>query len=115
MKSDSSLPPGLGEFELMVLLAVLSLGAEAYALAIGDAIETRTGRKASRAAVQVTLERLEDKGLLTSHFSDPKPVRGGRSRRLFLAKPLAVAAARQAVDRVSSMAAGLDPLLKPKS
>lgn len=107
-------PPVLREFELMVLLAVLSLGDDAYPMAIGDAIEQRTGRKASRAAVQITLERLEDKALLTSHFTDPTPVRGGRSKRLFLPRPLAITAVRDAVSRIEAMTAGLDPLLKPR-
>ena len=107
-------PPVLREFELMVLLAVLSLGDEAYPMAIGDAIEQRTGRKASRAAVQITLERLEDKSLVTSYFTDPTPVRGGRSKRLFVPRPLAISAARDAVSRVEAMAAGLDPILKPR-
>lgn len=107
--------PVLREFELMVLLAVLTLGDQAYALAVGDAIEQRTGRKASRSAVQVTLERLEDKGLVTSHYSDPTPVRGGRSKRLFVAKPLAIAATREALDRIEAMSTGLESVLKPRS
>ena len=58
----------LGEFELLVLLATLSLGDTAYPVSIASDIETRTGRKASRTAVLITLERLEDKGLLTSRY-----------------------------------------------
>jgi DNA-binding PadR family transcriptional regulator len=102
----------LGEFELLVLLATLSLGEEAYPVAVAAAIETRTGRPASRTAVLVTLERLEDKGLLTSRYGDPTPVRGGRAKRYFRAKPAALHAVRQAVSHINTMTAGLESLLK---
>jgi len=103
--------PVLREFELLVLLAVLSLGDRAYPLAIGEAIERRTKRRASRGAVLITLERLEDKGLLTSSYGDPTPVRGGRAKRFFRAKPSAIHAARQSLERIDTMAAGLESLL----
>ena len=69
-------PPTLGEFELLVLLAVMQLGDDAYPLAIADEIESTTKRSASRPAVLITLNRLEDKGLLLSRYGDPTPVRG---------------------------------------
>ena len=73
--------PVLTEFDLLVMLAVLRLGDAAYPLAIGDAIETKMGRRAARGAVLITLERLEHKGLLTSWYGDPTPVRGARGGR----------------------------------
>ena len=106
--------PILREFELMVLLAVLGLGDEAYPVAIRDAIEKRSKRKTSRPAVQITLERLEDKGLLTSFYGDPTPVRGGRSKRFFRPKPLAIEAAKQSLGRIDAMTVGLESLLKPQ-
>jgi PadR family transcriptional regulator, regulatory protein PadR len=99
--------PVLGEFELLAMLAVMQLGDEAYPLAVADRIEQRTGRKASRPAVFITLERLEDKGLLTSRYGDPTPVRGGRSKRLFSPKPLALQAVQAALDRINAMTAGV--------
>jgi PadR family transcriptional regulator PadR len=57
-------PASLGEFELLVLLSTLSLGDDAYPVSVGRDIETRTRRKASRASVLITLERLEDKELV---------------------------------------------------
>jgi DNA-binding PadR family transcriptional regulator len=102
----------LGEFELLVLLSTLSLGDQAYPVSIAADIETRSGRKASRTAVLITLERLEDKGLLTSRYGDPTPVRGGRPKRFFRAKPQAVAAVRQSLERIQTMAAGLESVLK---
>ena len=104
--------PLLREFELLVLLGVLQLETGAYPLAVAEAIETRTRRNASRPAVLITLERLEAKGLLTSRFGSPTPVRGGRSKRFFDAKPLAVEAARQALTRIEAMATGLDAKLR---
>lgn len=102
----------LGEFELLVLLATLSLGDTAYPVSIAADIESRTGRKASRTAVLVTLERLEDKGLLTSRYGDPTPVRGGRAKRYFRARPAAIQAVRQSLTRIKTMTAGLEALLK---
>ncbi len=102
----------LGEFELLVLLSTLSLGDTAYPVSIAADIETRTGRKASRTAVLVTLERLEDKGLLTSRYGDPTPVRGVRAKRYFRAKPQALQAVRQSLARIKTMSAGLESVLK---
>jgi PadR family transcriptional regulator PadR len=104
--------PQLGEFELLVLLATLSLGDTAYPVSIAADIEQRTGRSASRTAVLVTLERLEDKGLVTSHYGDPTPVRGGRAKRYFRPKRLGIDAVRQSLERIQTMASGLDAVLK---
>ena len=106
--------PVLREFELLALLAVLQLGGDAYPLAVAERIEQRTGRKASRPAVLITLERLEDKGLLTSRFADPTPVRGGRSKRVFSPRPMAVKALRDSLGRIEAMTTGLESLLKPQ-
>jgi DNA-binding PadR family transcriptional regulator len=107
-------PPVLGEFELLVLLAVLKLGDGAYPLAVAAQIEATTSRQASRPAVLITLQRLEGKGLLTSRYGEPTPVRGGRSRRIFSPRPLALAAIRQAVGRINAMSRGLESVLEAK-
>ena len=73
----------LGEFEQMVLLAILRLGETAYAVPIRDEIAGRASRDVARGALYTTLERLEAKGFLASRMSDPTPERGGRSRRYF--------------------------------
>ncbi|HUF48469.1 MAG TPA: hypothetical protein VMM93_11685 [Vicinamibacterales bacterium] len=104
--------PVLRDFELMVMLAVVQLGDTAYPLAIAGAIEKKTGRRTSRAAVLITLERLEDKGLLTSYFGDPTPVRGGRAKRLFRPKPLALRAVRESLARIEAMSEGVAEKLK---
>lgn len=102
---------GLGEFEQMVLLAIAQLQNEAYANPIADEIEQRTGRSVARAAVYITLRRLEDKGFISSWMSDPLPERGGKPRRyvkLLAAGAKALREARTASDR---MWQGLDPAL----
>jgi PadR family transcriptional regulator PadR len=71
----------LGEFEHLVLLAILRLGEEAYGLTIRNEIQERTGREPAPGALYTTLDRLEDKGLLTSSMGDPTPQRGGRAKR----------------------------------
>lgn len=71
----------LGEFEQMVLSAVLRLGDQAYGAAILTEIAAQTGRQASSGALYVTLDRLEDKGLIETWRGDPTPDRGGRPKR----------------------------------
>lgn len=108
-------PAPLGEFELLVLLATLSLGDTAYPVSIAREIEARTGRTTSRTAVLITLERLEDKDLVSSRYGDPTPMRGGRAKRFFKAKPRGVQAIRDALDRIAAMTAGLETVLAPRT
>jgi PadR family transcriptional regulator, regulatory protein PadR len=102
----------LGEFEAVVLMGVLHLGDVAYGSAIRDEIERRTDRPVSRGAVYITLERLEEKGLLTSRMEEEgSPARGGRPRRLFRATPAGIRALKRAVLLVTRMHRGLEPIL----
>lgn len=71
----------LGEFEQMVLSAVLRLGEQAYGAAILTEIAEQTGRRVSSGALYVTLDRLESKGLIETWRGDPTPERGGRPKR----------------------------------
>jgi len=71
----------LGQFEHVVLLAILRLGDAAYAPAILEEIEARTGRPPSPGSMYVTLDRLEEKGLLRSRLVDSDGERAGRPRR----------------------------------
>jgi PadR family transcriptional regulator, regulatory protein PadR len=72
----------IGEFEELVLLAILHLSPNAYGASIQEALED-AGRKVAIGALYTTLSRLEDKGLLTSSFSEPIEARGGRPKKLF--------------------------------
>jgi DNA-binding PadR family transcriptional regulator len=105
----------VGEFELLVLLATLSLRDAAYPLSIARDIEARTGRRAARGAVLITLERLEEKDLVTSWYGDPTPERGGRPKRFFHVKARGKRAVRESLDRIETMTAGLEAVLKPRS
>lgn len=94
----------LGEVEQLVLLAMLRLGDEAYAVPIRELIEREAGVELSRGTIYVTLERLEQKGYVTSWFSDPQSIRGGKARRFFQLKPpglIAVKAFKSGVDRLA--------------
>ena len=112
MPRPSTASPPLREFELVVLLAVLGLRDEAYPVSIRDAIEERTRRKVSRAAVFITLERLERNGFVTSRYGDPTPVRGGRAKRFFRATRTGIAAVKGGLHVIQSMTAGLDKVLE---
>src|SRR5689334_18372806 len=74
----------VGEFEQIVLLAILRLGDNAYGVPIREEIMACTDRDPSPGALYITLDRLEDKGLVRSRFGDPTPQRGGRSKRFFV-------------------------------
>lgn len=104
----------LGEFELLVLLATMSLGDEAYPVSIAADIEKRSGRRASRTTVLITLERLEDKDLVSSWYGDSTPQRGGRAKRHFRTKPRGIQAVRESLERIETMKAGVADILRGK-
>lgn len=104
----------LGEFELLVLLSTIALGDAAYPVAIANDIAERTGRKANRTTVLITLERLEDKDLVSSRYGDGTPERGGRPKRFFALKAAGLDAVRQSVARVQTMTHGLEDVLRPR-
>jgi PadR family transcriptional regulator PadR len=73
----------LGNFDLMALLAVLRLGEDAYGVTIARELEEQTGREVVVASVYATLERLHERGLVTSSLGESTPERGGRAKRYF--------------------------------
>ena len=103
----------LGEFELLVLLAVLQTGQEAYGSAILADLQERSGRAVSRGALYVTLDRLEAKGLLASRADAGPPARGGRPRRYYTVRPAGLASLRDSLDALARMRAGLNLGVKP--
>lgn len=84
----------LGEFEQMLLLTVLRLGHDAYGMSIRRELAAEIDRKMSRSAVYITLDRLEQKGLVRSVLGDPSPTRGGRAKRYFTVTPSGLDALR---------------------
>ena len=98
----------LGEFEQLVLLALVRLGDEAYGVAVHAEIARRTGRETSFGTVYTTLARLEEKGLITSRMGDPTPERGGRRKKYFLMLPAGLRALRASLHAIRTMMRGLD-------
>jgi DNA-binding PadR family transcriptional regulator len=77
----------MGEFEQLVLLAILRLGNEAYGMEVREEIEKRTGREVSYGAVYTTLDRLEHKGYVAHRMGEATAARGGRAKKYFRALP----------------------------
>jgi PadR family transcriptional regulator len=102
----------LGEFEYAVMLAVLRLADEAYAVPIRQLIETRTGRVIARGALYTALERLESKGCLRSTMKHADAPRVGRPRRYFALTPGGVAALRATHVALRRMTSGLEAILE---
>jgi DNA-binding PadR family transcriptional regulator len=100
--------PLLGEFEQVVLLAILRLHDNAYGVTIRHEIEKCTGRKPAPGALYTTLDRLEEKGLLRSAMADPTPERGGRSKRYFTVSAKGLKAVAQALNSYHRLLEGLD-------
>jgi PadR family transcriptional regulator, regulatory protein PadR len=103
--------PTLGEFEQVVLLAILRLGDEAYAVAVQNEILRCTGRDVSRGSIYTTLDRLETKGYLRSRLADPTPERGGRAKRYYTLRPAAVEALKESRRALVALWRGLEAKL----
>lgn len=73
----------LGNFDLMLLLALMRLGDDAYGVTIAQELETQTGREVVVASVYATLDRLQERRLVASRLGDATPERGGRAKRFF--------------------------------
>jgi DNA-binding PadR family transcriptional regulator len=98
----------LGEFEHIVVLAILRLQDKAYGVTVRQEIELRTKREISIGAVYATLDRLEAKGYVRSYHGDPSPERGGRSKRFFQVTARGVTAVNRTHRALRSMTEGLD-------
>jgi DNA-binding PadR family transcriptional regulator len=86
----------LGQFELMVLLAVISIGKDAYGVPIARELEAASGREVGLGSVYAALERLQEKALVISRVGDPTPERGGRAKQYFQVTSKGLKAAREA-------------------
>jgi PadR family transcriptional regulator len=101
----------LGEFEQVVLLAILRLGDDAYAVSVRDEILRCTGRDVSRGSIYITLDRLETKGYLRSRLADPTPERGGRAKRYYALRPRAIEALKDGRRALVALWRGLEGVL----
>jgi len=97
----------LGEFEHLVVLALLRLGDRSYGVTVRQEIEARTRREVSIGAIYATLDRLETKGYVKSHLGDPTPQRGGRSKRFFQVTAKGMATVNRTHRALQSMTEGL--------
>jgi DNA-binding PadR family transcriptional regulator len=102
----------LGEFEQMVLLALVRQGAEAYGVSICEDIIDRTGRDVSLGAVYKTLERLEDKGLVQSRVGEPTAERGGRRKKHYKVLAPGQRAPKESLAAIRRMTDGLESELR---
>jgi PadR family transcriptional regulator, regulatory protein PadR len=98
----------LGEFEHIVVLALLRLGDRAYGVTVRQEINLRIDRDVSIGAIYATLDRLEAKGYVKSHLGDPTPERGGRSKRFFHVTAKGITAVNRTHRALRSMTEGLN-------
>lgn len=105
-------PLPLGEFEQLVLLAILQLGPDAYGVGIGRKLEDDAGRTVSRGALYTTLDRLEDKGLVRWKLAAGSADRDRLPRRIYTLSARGLAAIRAAHGAFRKLSRGLDAILK---
>jgi PadR family transcriptional regulator PadR len=105
-----SQPLSLGEFEQLVLLAILRLGDSAYGVTIRSEIASCTGREPAPGALYTTLDRMEEKGIVRSRLGDATPQRGGRAKRYFALTKAGRGALVKAQRAYQSLLEGLDLL-----
>ena len=102
----------LGEFEQLILFALVELGDDAYGASIGRAIEHRTGRQVSAGAIYTALDRLSARGLVRGVVGEPTPERGGRRRKHYHLEPEGALLLSRSVDVLRAMSEGLLPKLE---
>lgn len=100
----------LGEFEQLILLAILRLGDRAYGVTIRTEISERAGRTVAPGALYTALDRLEEKGIVKSRIGEPSPQRGGRAKRFFTVTASGAQALARAQRAFQQMLEGLDIL-----
>jgi len=111
IKPEDYYAPIVGEFELLVLMALVRLGNGAYGAAIRREIRERTGRDASAGTAYMALGRLEKKNMIASYVGLPTAVRGGRRRTHYLLDKDGERALGRAYRAIAAMAEGFEPAL----
>jgi PadR family transcriptional regulator, regulatory protein PadR len=107
-------PAYLGEFEQLLLLAILRLGSEAFAPDIARELEARADRSVSRGHLYTSLDRLEDKGLLRWKVASGTAVRDNLPRRAYTVTPAGITALRSSRDVLQRMWRGLEGVLNER-
>lgn len=104
--------PTIGDFEQLILLALVRLGSDAYGVTIRNEIELRTSRTVSPGALYTALARLEKRGLVSSRLGEPTPERGGKRKRLYSVEPAGERALARVYESLRLMASGLATRLR---
>ena len=105
-------PHTLGDFEQLILFALIRLGADAYGVTIRTQIEARTGRAVSPGALYTALDRLEKRGFVMSRLGEPTPQRGGKRKRLYTLQPKGEQALARVYESMRMMANGVASRLR---
>jgi DNA-binding PadR family transcriptional regulator len=106
------MPRNLGEFEQLLLFALLRLGDQAHGGTIRQLVEERTGRTLSPGAIYTAMDRLERRGFVQSRLGEPTPERGGKRKRLYRLRPSGAAALRDLHTAMTTMSRGMKPRLE---
>jgi PadR family transcriptional regulator PadR len=104
-----------GEFEQMVLLAILRLEDDAHAVAVLGELDAQAGRRVSRGALYKTLDRMEAKGYVAWTVEGATPERGGHPRRLFRVTASGVERLRTSREALMRLWSGLEPVLERRT
>jgi PadR family transcriptional regulator len=102
----------IGEFEHLILFAIVRLGEDVSTVTIRQQIEARTGRSISPGALYTALDRLETRGFVTSRLGEPTPERGGKRKRLYTIEPAGARALTRSYEALRKMASGLHAKLQ---
>jgi PadR family transcriptional regulator, regulatory protein PadR len=108
-------PNAISNFELMVMLALIRLGDEAYGVPISEQIAVQSGHDVALGSVYAALERLEDRGLVVSSIGDPTPERGGRAKKYFKVTGKGVEVVRDTQQTLTRMWKGLKTLARERA
>ncbi len=106
--------PVIGEFEQLILFALVRLGPDAYGVSIRQEIEACTSRTISAGALYTALSRLEARGFVSSRLGEPTPQRGGKRKRHYSLRPAGQEALARAYDSLRQMASGLGVRLRSR-
>jgi PadR family transcriptional regulator len=102
----------IGDFEQLILFALVRLGPDAYGVTIRHEIEARAGRAISPGALYTALDRLERRGLVGSRLGDPTPQRGGKRKRMYAIQPAGERALARVYESLRLMASGVATRLR---
>jgi PadR family transcriptional regulator PadR len=102
----------IGDFEQLILLALVRLGDDAYGVSIRTEIERRTGRAVSAGALYTALDRMETRGFVMSRLGEPTPQRGGKRKRMYTLQPAGERAVARVYESLRLMASGMSARLR---